>query len=81
MRHSCIPRSLGLLALALALSAVMVLPGCASVGVHQQRLVSKPNMLFTDAAVFSYGPKLLVQMEPGSAATGGAQAAGCTSCR
>jgi len=77
--RSRIRRSVGLLASALA--AAMILPGCASVGVHQQRLVSKPNMLFTDSAVFIYSPKLLVQMEPGSAATGGAQAAGCTSCR
>jgi len=59
----------------------LALCGCGSVPVHKQRLVSKPNMLFSDSAVFTYLPKLLVQTEPGAAATGGSQAAGCTSCR
>ena len=55
--------------------------GCASVPVHQQRLVAKPNMLFSESPVFAYYSKLLPQIEPGAAASGGAQAAGCTSCR
>ena len=63
------------------LVAVVVLSGCTSVGVHQQRLVSKKNMLFSESAVFSYSSKVLTQVESGAAATGGAQAAGCTSCR
>ena len=77
--RACAPRALALLGLGLAVA--FILSGCSSVGVHQQRMVSKPNMLFSDSAIFAYHPKLLVQMEPGSAATGGAQAAGCTSCR
>ena len=54
--------------------------GCA-VPVHQQRLVSKPSMQFSDSPVFNYQSRLLSQTEPGAAASGGAQAAGCTSCR
>jgi hypothetical protein len=54
--------------------------GCA-VPVHQQRLVSKPSMQFSDSPVFNYQSRLLSQIEPGAAASGGAQAAGCTSCR
>jgi hypothetical protein len=56
------------------------LAGCA-VPVHQQRLVSRPNMQFTDTAVSGYQSKVLGQIETGAAASGGAQAAGCTSCR
>jgi hypothetical protein len=55
--------------------------GCARVGVHQQRLVSKPNMVFSDSVVFGYSNRLMPQIEPGSAFSGGAQAGGCTSCR
>jgi hypothetical protein len=57
-----------------------LLVGCA-VPVHQQRLVSKPSMQFSDSPVFNYQSRLLSQIEPGAAASGGAQAAGCTSCR
>lgn len=66
--------------------AILVLPligvsaGCA-VPVHQQRWVSKPSMQFAQSAVFDYQSKLLPQVESGAAASGGAQAAGCTSCR
>ena len=56
------------------------LAGCA-VPVHQQRLVSRPSMQFSDAAASSYHSKVLSQIETGAAASGGAQAAGCTSCR
>lgn len=38
-------------------------------------------MQFSDASVSSYHSKVLSQIETGSAASGGAQAAGCTSCR
>jgi hypothetical protein len=55
--------------------------GCAPVGAHQQRFVSKPNMQFSDSPVFNYQHKLLSQIEPGSATSGGAQAGGCTSCK
>jgi hypothetical protein len=70
-----------LLALTLVLFASVSLPGCARVGAHQQRLVSKPNMTFSDSVVFGYDQKLVPQVEPGSAFSAGAQASGCTSCR
>jgi len=65
----------------LAVAGAVVLTGCTSPSVRQQRLVSKPNMLFSDSAVFAYSSRLLPQLEPGSAMSGGAQNAGCTSCR
>lgn len=55
--------------------------GCARVGPSQQRLVSKPGMVFSQAAFLSYENPLLVQVEPGSAFSGGAQSGGCTSCK
>jgi hypothetical protein len=58
----------------------ILLSGCA-VPVHEQRLVSQPNMQFSDSPVFSYQARQLTQIESGAAASGGAQAAGCTSCR
>jgi len=54
--------------------------GCA-VPVHQQRWISKPSMQFSDSPVFNYQSRLLAQTESGAAASGGAQASGCTSCR
>lgn len=55
--------------------------GCARVGISEQRLVSQPGMLFSESPVLAHQSKLLGQIEPGSAITGGGQAAGCTSCR
>jgi hypothetical protein len=55
--------------------------GCSTVGPEQQRLVSKPNMQFSDQAAFSYSSKLMPQIQPGLANTGGAQASTCTLCR
>ncbi len=49
--------------------------------VHEQRLLSKPNMTFSDSYLYAYQPRLTAQVEPGAAASGGAQAAGCTSCK
>ena len=63
------------------LIALLALPSGCAVPVHQQRLVSKPSMQFSDSPVFNYQSRLLAQVEPGAAASGGAQAAGCTSCR
>lgn len=57
-----------------------LLAGCA-VPVHRHRLVSKANMQFSESPVFNYQSKMLSQVESGAAAAGGAQAAGCTSCR
>lgn len=65
----------------LATVLAMAGAGCSTVPVHKQRLVSKPGMLFSDSAVFSYQSKIGPQIESGAAASGGAQAAGCTSCR
>ena len=53
--------------------------GCGSVGqvsISDQRLVSKPNMLFSQSGVFVYQNRLIAQIEPGSASSGGGQAAG-----
>jgi len=60
---------------------VLVWTGCVSVAPNEQRLVSKPNMVFSESAVFGYENKLLSQMEPGSAFSGGCQSSGCTSCK
>ena len=70
-------RLLGLLAV------VVILPGaagCAGVSAAQQRLVSRPGMIFSDAPHLTARSALASQLEPGRAA-GGAQAAGCTACR
>jgi len=58
-----------------------VLAGCVSVGVEDQRFVSKPNMEFSRSAVYSYSSKIMPQIQPGLAVSGGAQASTCTSCR
>ncbi len=65
---------------ALVVLGFALLNGCA-VPIQQQRLVSKPNMEFSPSPVFNYQSKLLTQTETGAAASGGAPAAGCTSCR
>jgi hypothetical protein len=74
---------LGLLgAVAVMLSALTCLCGCSSVRPNQQRLVAKPNMTFSDSAVFTYNSgRLMPQLAPGLASSGGAQNSGCTSCR
>jgi hypothetical protein len=66
-----------LVGLALAFAAL----GCARVEPQQQRWVAKPNMTFSESLVFAYSFKLLPQVEPGSAFCGGAQSAGCASCK
>jgi hypothetical protein len=66
----------GLVALPLGLLA----SGCAGVSAAQQRLVSRPGMIFSDAPHLAARSALAPQIEPGRAA-GGAQAAGCTACR
>ena len=70
-----------MLAVGILLLVGMLGVGCKAVPVMQQRLVSKPNMVFSDSPVFSYQSQVLTQIEPGSALSGGAQAAGCTACR
>jgi len=68
---------LGALAL---LAAALFSTGCTGVSAAQQRLVSRPGMIFSDAPHLSSRSTLAAQVEPGRAA-GGAQAAGCTACR
>jgi len=62
------------------IATVLILGGCAGVPAAQQRLVSRPGMLFSDAPHLGARGALAAQIEPGRAA-GGAQAAGCTACR
>ena len=57
-----------------------LLGGCAGVSAAQQRLVSRPGMVFSDAPHLTAPSALAAQIEPGRAA-GGGQAAGCTACR
>ena len=61
--------------------ACACLIGCKAVPLNQQGLVSKPNMTFSDSPVFAYQSNVLTQVEPGTAGSGGAQAAGCTACQ
>ena len=58
-----------------------LLSGCSVVGPERQRLVSKPNMQFSRAGVYTDSSKLLSQVQPGLATTAGAQASTCTLCR
>lgn len=67
---------------ALALVALLLLTGCASPAVRQQRMVAKPNMTFSDSAAFTYNStRLLPQLAPGLGGSGASQNSGCTSCR
>ena len=63
------------------LLASMLQQGCETVGVQDQRLVSKPNMTFSSSYLYAFQPRLTAQVEPGASSSGGAQAAGCTSCK
>ena len=55
--------------------------GCATVGVEQQVLVSKPNMRFSEVRALNAPLRMATQLEPGRVITGGAQASVCTFCR
>ena len=59
----------------------LITSGCSVVSVSEQRLVSKPNMVFSESSVFDYSTGLHSRLEPGTAGAGGAQATGCTSCK
>ena len=66
----------------LTLVALLLLTGCASPAVRQQRFVAKPNMTFSDSAAFTYNStRLLPQLAPGLSGSGASQNSGCTSCR
>lgn len=63
-------------------AGAIVLTGCAVPRPHEQRLVAKPNMTFSDSAAFSYNsPRLIPQLAPGFASASSSQNSGCTSCR
>ena len=68
-------------ALLAVLAGTLLLQGCNTVAVHEQRLLSKPSMTFSDSYLYAFQPRLTAQVEPGASASGGAQAAGCTSCK
>ncbi|MBN9691036.1 MAG: hypothetical protein J0M24_12440 [Verrucomicrobia bacterium] len=55
--------------------------GCSAPRIHQQRLVSQPDMTFSSASVWNFDQPLSLQTESGRAFAGGGSAAGCTSCR
>jgi hypothetical protein len=61
--------------------AIAAFSGCNAVPLAQQRLVAKSEMTFDASAMSHPGSNLAAQIEPGLASSGGAQAAGCTSCR
>jgi hypothetical protein len=64
-----------------AAMALLLSSGCARVPIASQRLVSRPNMVFSDSMTFNDQRRLVGQIEPGSAFGGGAQASGCTACK
>ena len=75
------PRSRDVL-LALTVLVALSVAGCAAPSVRQQRLVARPNMVFSDSAVFNYNSsRLLPQVASGFASSAGSQNSGCTSCR
>jgi len=60
---------------------LLLLAGCSTVGIEQQRLLSKPNMQFNEVRAFADPTRIASQLEPGRVVTGGAQASVCASCR
>ena len=73
--------SINLLRSCLLTVTLMSAVGCTHVPVYEQELVSKIGMTRTDSMVEGDQINLLSQIEPGSAVSGGAVAAGCTACR
>jgi len=55
--------------------------GCSTVPVSQQRLVSKPNMLFSNSSVYAYTSRVLPQTQPGLMDSGGTAGSVCTACQ
>jgi hypothetical protein len=72
---------LKLLGAGLFLLFISFMAGCDHIPVYEQELVSKVGMTRTDSMVEGDQINLLSQIEPGSAVSGGAVAAGCTACR
>jgi hypothetical protein len=75
------PSIIRLFGISSILLASMLQQGCETVGVQDQRLVSKPNMTFSNSYLYAFQPRLTGQVEPGASSSGGAKAAGCTSCK
>lgn len=69
---------IGLLTL---LPILNVLTGCSTLTLDDQLLVSKPNMLFSRSAVYSYSSRIMPQILPGLATSEGATPSTCTICR
>lgn len=66
----------------LPLAVLVLLAGCSSPAVRQQRLVSKANMTFSDSTTLTYNsPRLLPQMAPGFPGGDASSNSGCSSCR
>lgn len=80
MAHRTTPPGFATWRLGLCLTVFPLLSGCSSVAPYEQRLVSKPNMLFSETGSFVYQTKLWAQTEPGSMFSGDARAVGCSAC-
>ena len=59
----------------------LVASGCQGPPAHQQRLVSRPTMLFRTSGVFQNDFRLLSQVEPGSVGSAASALSGCSACR
>ncbi len=59
----------------------LVVTGCVKIPVAEHQDLSRPNMVFESQGAFASRPSTFSQMEPGSATSGGGQAAGCTACQ
>jgi len=59
----------------------LVVMGCVRIPVAEHQDLSRPNMIFESQGAFASRPSVFGQTEPGSATSGGGQAAGCTACQ
>ena len=59
----------------------LVVMGCVRIPVAEHQNLSRPNMIFESQGAFASRPSAFGQTEPGSASSGGGQAAGCTACQ
>ena len=73
-------RFISFLLISFSVCFLLMFAGCVSVKPHQQRLVSKPNMQFSESVIFSYEDKSLTQIESGSASFIGGQSGSCGAC-
>ena len=73
-------RLISFLLISLPVCFLLMLAGCVSVKPQQQRLVSKPNMQFSESVIFNYQDRSLTQIESGSASFIGGQSGNCGSC-